>query len=89
MHETSHSTATAGTLSVHGALAVLELRGRGPLVALHAAPMDATAFPPARRTACRRLSPSSPAILVGSTAAASTIPTRVTPTNVPTTLGRC
>ena len=42
---TTTPTATA-TLRVDGAELYFELRGRGPLIALHAAPMDATSFTP-------------------------------------------
>jgi pimeloyl-ACP methyl ester carboxylesterase len=40
------ATATAAMLQVEGAEIYFELRGRGPLIALHAAPMDASSFTP-------------------------------------------
>ena len=41
-----HPPVTVSTLEVPGATLHYEVRGRGPLLALHAAPMDADAFAP-------------------------------------------
>lgn len=46
MSTTTPTTTTTGSLEVAGAELYYELRGHGPLVALHAAPMDATSFTP-------------------------------------------
>jgi pimeloyl-ACP methyl ester carboxylesterase len=46
MPETATHAMTTGALEVPGAVLHYELRGRGPLIALHAAPMDADAFVP-------------------------------------------
>ena len=43
---TTRTSTAIATLRVDGADICFELRGRGPLIALHAAPMDAAAFSP-------------------------------------------
>ena len=66
-----------------------ELRGRGPVLALHAAPMDAARSHPSQSCSPTRTR-WSPGILAASTAASLRTPTVTSPrTSAPTTSLRC